>query len=436
MIKRKDLVYVVVAVIALLILSTVAACGETETATTQQTTETSAAQEATTETSETTPTDADATGATDATDVEVAVEEWHIPFLIPLSGSLAGRMEQQKWVVDTLAADINAAGGISGKPVVIDYYDTALDPTKAVAQMGKAIDAKSLAMIGPVVEQEAKAAMPLAVKEGVFAFSATGTEDLAKTFAPWMIQATQRTDDFGKFVPEMLLEAQPDIKKVVALIQPIYPLMVTYWELMQETFESMGVEVLPYIEVPDGLLDYSTVVVRAMDTGADSVYVSVREDIATKIIKEFKNRGFNMAHVWCGSEAVSTITFLEETGSAGEGVYSVSSPDFEPTETFAQLNARFKEAHGGVSMHSMAYAHGDMLLMIKKFIEELGITGDPAKLAEERQKIADAAFNQAEFEGIQATYRVVDGIAHGIPLYFFQVKNGALELVDQRSDEG
>jgi hypothetical protein len=166
------------------------------------------------------------------------------------------------------------------------------------------------------------------------------------------------------------------------------------------------------------------------------VYVSVREDIATKIIKEFKNRGFNMAHVWCGSEAVSTITFLEETGSAGEGVYSVSSPDFEPTETFAQLNARFKEAHGGVSMHSMAYAHGDMLLMIKKFIEELGITGDPAKLAEERQKIADAAFNQAEFEGIQATYRVVDGIAHGIPLYFFQVKNGALELVDQRSDEG
>jgi branched-chain amino acid transport system substrate-binding protein len=354
---------------------------------------------------------------------EVVVDKWHIPFLIPLSGPLAGRMEQQKWIVDEVAADINKAGGIRGKPVVIEYYDTALDPTKAVAQMGKAIDTKCLCIIGPVVEHECKAAMSLAAREGMFCYSATGTENVAKTFAPWMIQAV---------TPEMYLAQEKDIKSMVALIQPMYPLMVTIWKGIAENMEKAGVKTYKFIEVPDGLLDYGPLVVRALNTGANSVYIAVIEGIAAKMVKELYNRDFDMTNILCGTEAVSTKTFLEETAGSNEGVYSTNSPDYEPTPMFAELNSRYKATHGGIGLHSMAYAHGDMLLMIKKHFEQLKITGDPARLKEERIKIKDIAFNQSRFEGIQATYRIVDGIAYDMPVYLFQVQNGKFVLVDKR----
>ena len=341
-------------------------------------------------------------------------------------------MEQQKWIVDEVAADINKAGGIRGKPVVIEYYDTALDPTKAVAQMGKAIDKKCLCIIGPVVEQECKACMPLAVREGMFCYSATGTENVAKTFAPWMIQATIRTEDVLTNIPEMYLAQEKDIKSMVALIQPLYPLLVTYWTGISKNLEKAGIKTYKFIEVPDGLLDYGPLIVRALNTGANSLYISVTEGISAKMIKELNNRNFDMTNVLCGSEAVSTKTFLEETAGSNEGVYSTASPDYEPTPMFANYNSRYRASHGGVGLHSMAYAHGDMLLMIKKHFEQLKITGDPAKLKEERNKIKDMAFNQSKFEGIQATYRVVKGIAHDMPVYLFQVQDGKFVLVEKR----
>jgi ABC-type branched-subunit amino acid transport system substrate-binding protein len=298
--------------------------------------------------------------------------------------------------------------------------------------MGKAIDTKSLCIIGPVVEQECKAAMPLAAREGMFCYSATGTENVAKTFAPWMIQATIRTGDQVTFTPEMYLAQEKDIKSIVALIQPMYPLMVTIWKGIAENMEKAGVKTYKFIEVPDGLLDYGPLVLRALNTGANSLYISVIEGIAAKMIKELYNRDFDMTNILCGTEAVSTKTFLEETAGSNEGVYSMTSPDYEPTPMFAKYNIRYRASHGGIGLHSMAYAHGDMLLMIKKHFEQREITGDPARLKEERNKIKDAAFNQSRFEGIQATYRIVNGIAYDMPVYLFQVQNGKFVLVDRR----
>ena len=71
----------------------------------------------------------------------VVVKEWRIPTIYFLSGPMAGICEPHVWLTEKLIAEINAAGGISGKPIVTEFLDSALDPTKATACMAKAIDA-------------------------------------------------------------------------------------------------------------------------------------------------------------------------------------------------------------------------------------------------------------------------------------------------------
>lgn len=362
----------------------------------------------------------------------VAVSEWHIPFLIPLSGALAGRLEPNKWLVDRVASEINAAGGIMGKPVVIDYYDTALDPTKTVAAMGKAIDANSLCIIGPVVDQEVQAAMPLAVKAGMFCFSATGSEKNAQTFAPWELQATVRYEDESKYLPEIWVKQQPSIKSVAALVLPIYPLEVTMWEETAKNLQTLGVNTYPMIEVSYGLLDYSPLAIRAINTGANAFYISATEDIAAKIIKELYARGVDMKNVFLTGESVSTSAFLKQSEGCNEGVFSTTSPDYEPTAKFAAYNKAYKESHNDIGLNSMAFCHADMLLMIKNAIEATKVTGDPTKVKEERIKIKDYAYNQKGFNGIYyPKYDVINGIAYHLPQRLFQVQKGQLVLIKE-----
>jgi ABC-type branched-subunit amino acid transport system substrate-binding protein len=71
---------------------------------------------------------------------EPVVKEWKIPFLIFLTGPYAGFGKQIKWSVDEAVREINAAGGISGRPIVIEYHDTGIDPAKAAAEMSKVVE--------------------------------------------------------------------------------------------------------------------------------------------------------------------------------------------------------------------------------------------------------------------------------------------------------
>ena len=92
----------------------------------------------------------------------VVVKEWRIPTIYFLRGPMAGFAEPHKWLADKLVADINAAGGIAGKPVVLEYCDSGLDPTKATACVAKAVDSGALCMNGPLNDMEMKASMAVA----------------------------------------------------------------------------------------------------------------------------------------------------------------------------------------------------------------------------------------------------------------------------------
>jgi branched-chain amino acid transport system substrate-binding protein len=360
----------------------------------------------------------------------VVVQEWRIPTIYFLSGPMAGICQPHVWLTNKLIADINAAGGISGKPIVTEFLDSALDPTKAAACEAKAIDSGALCTNGPLNDMEMRAAMPLAMRAGIFAFSGTCTTDVAKKFFPWTIYSLAPTEESVKYQMELWYKHEKGIKSVVCLEEPIYPMVHTLLVGFLETFKSLKVKTNGIIQAPSGMADYTSIVVRALGTGADTFAIGATGPVAAKLVKGLVSRGVSPKHIYIEAGFVGP-EFLTEAKGSDEGVYCATSPNYAPTPVFAKYNKEYRDTHGGQSWGGLTTITYDMWYMIKAAIEHQGITGDPAKLKEERIKIKDYAINQKDFKGMDATYDVVNGLAEGYPQRLFQIRKDEAVLVEE-----
>lgn len=367
-------------------------------------------------------------------DTTATVNEWKIPFLIFLSGTLAGDGAMHKWLTDQVVSEINSSGGIAGKPVVIDYYDTAMDPPKAASCMAKIIDARALCLIGPMNDNECKAAMPLAKREGIYAFSGTATDNVWRQFKPWILNTSSTVEEEKEYDMPMWLKHVPTVKSIVGIIQPLYPHIITIWEANKSKAAEMGVKTYDKIEVPSGMLDYSSIAVRAIETGADAFHISCTEEVSAKVVKELIDRGVNPNHIWLWASSMGA-TFLKQSKGYNEGIYTNVSETYTDNPKFSEFLKRYMDTHGGETLKFMCHFNAELLYLIKEAIETQGITGDPARLKDERIKIRDYANNKKGFKGLKYTYDIVDGQARGIPRYLFQIRDGKTVLIDKAIPE-
>jgi ABC-type branched-subunit amino acid transport system substrate-binding protein len=365
----------------------------------------------------------------------VVVKEWYVPTIHYLTGPMAGIGADRKWLEERLWAEINAAGGIAGKPLVSDICDSALDPTKSAACMAKAIDAGALCTCGPTNDMESKAALPLASRAGIFVFSGACTTTVAKQFFPWTIYTLSPTEEGVKYQMELWRKHEPTIKAMVGLEEPINPQMHVLQDGFQQTFKAMGLGAKGIVTVPSGMADYSAVVVRAIGTGADAFTIGATGEVSAKLVNELVSRGVNPRHIYLQIGNIGP-EFLDQCKGHDEGVYSGWSPTYASTPEFARLSKLFKDAHGGKPWSGLTVVTYDMITMIKDAIEKTGITGDRAKLKEERLKIRDYALNQKQFHGLDATYDVVNGLAVGYPQRLFRVHNDEMPLVEEFIPKG
>ncbi len=151
-----------------------------------------------------------------------APKEWDIPFLNSLTGPIASIGAYLEWGADQAAKEINAAGGINGKPVKIIPVDTGMDPQKGSTEMARLVK-NTLVALGPVPEPVIMAAMPIAVEAGMPSITATTSLEYAQKFFPWTISWFPSTKD--RLAPLVAAWAKqfPDMKKVVQFVENYGP---------------------------------------------------------------------------------------------------------------------------------------------------------------------------------------------------------------------
>jgi urea transport system substrate-binding protein len=92
-----------------------------------------------------------------------AAEPIRIGAVLPFSGGVELYGQQAKLGLDLAVKDINAAGGILGRPVEVIYADDKTAPESAVTAMHALIERDGVvAVVGPITSRNLNAIVPIA----------------------------------------------------------------------------------------------------------------------------------------------------------------------------------------------------------------------------------------------------------------------------------
>jgi branched-chain amino acid transport system substrate-binding protein len=358
---------------------------------------------------------------------QVVVNEWQIPFFNELTGAIASIGEYLNWGAVYATKEINAAGGIAGKPVKIVPVDTALDPQKGSVEMARIVK-DSLVSLGPVAEPVIMAAMPIAVENQMVSITATTSYEYAAPYFPWTVSWFPPTKERLSVIIDAWLKQYADVKTVVQFVEPYgaWPGMAAAHTAAIGNLKLKEVKV----DVPSDAVTFGPIVVKALAQKPDAVILACNAQKAAKIIKEMKNLGWvKMDHILVFSSADTPELYL----TGGKDIEGVQIYNYVNDELSTPRWNAFKKAymadHNNTQVPSLAPNYYDAVYLVKEAIEKTGVTGDPKKLKEERKKISDYIANVKGFKGLLFEWDNVNGVALTKPTYIFKVVDGKKKLV-------
>jgi branched-chain amino acid transport system substrate-binding protein len=361
---------------------------------------------------------------------EFVMTEWEIPFLNCLTGPIASIGEYLEWGAERAAWEINQAGGINGVPVKVTGIDTAMSPETGTVEMAKLTETALVAM-GPVPEPVIMAAMPIAVRAGLYSFTATTSYEYAAKFFPWSISWFSPTDEKLPPVVTAWAKKNPEMKNVVQFVENYgaWPGMAAAHEI---GLEAAGVNVLDQIEVPSDAVSFGPLVVKALAEKPDGNIFAANAEKVAKIILELQSRGWedNSRLLVFSSADDGALYTTGGDNLNGVMIYNYVDPGLD-TPRWQAFREAFKADHEGMEPFSLSPNYYDAVYMIKEAIENTGVTGDPAKLKEERILIRDYCNNVQNFQGLFFDWSNKDGVPLDKPLFLFQIEDGQKVLVEK-----
>lgn len=358
----------------------------------------------------------------------VVIKEWNIPVLTVLSGPIAYAGLPSLWGAQYAVDEINANGGIRGVPVKVTSYDTAFDNAKAVAAMTKAIPG-SLLVIGPLDGAGAAAVSQLAIENRIPTITDCSESELRGMFAPYGLSYFQDGQRALAACALRWLELEPYIDKVAVFYMPPQPSSVKSFEAVQAALTQAGFEVIP-IEIMPTQMDFGPAVLKAIDAGADGYVVAGIMPTFLGVGKELYNRGVTQ-----GTELLGTFACTgADLFTVGKGFLENSylqenhNPVYDSPEWHKVMDAYNQEYEGQTPPATIPEFY-DAVYAFKYAVEACEVTGDPAKLAEEREAILDYLSSAPEIQGMQFTYHYVDGDKIA-PVSLLQIKDNQYTFVE------
>ena len=356
---------------------------------------------------------------------EVWVDEWVFPSSNIITGVSAYHGMLNEFGADMAVEEINKAGGIRGKPVRVRWYDEGTqDSARAVAAMSEMLDRKPLLVMGPCSDVSVRAAVPLAVEEGVYSMCTMAGYPMAREFAPWTLTFVANDRDQARAGVYKWVELVPGMKKVVHFTAPQSGTWMSIAKAENSALQDHGIETVD-IAVPYETVNYGPLAVRAMGENPDGMIFTSHPEGIAKIIVELHKRGWTDNSKFLLSQAAPVPELWEIGEGYLDGCYCWMW--FDPNSEnprWQTLSKRHEESFGAPASFMMVWKGYDELHLIKKCFEDLKITGNPSKLKQERIAIRDY-MNDCSFVSIFGPVDVVDGVRQN-PTLLFTIENNRL----------
>jgi branched-chain amino acid transport system substrate-binding protein len=165
--------------------------------------------------------------------------------------------------------------------------------------------------------------------------------------------------------------------------------------------------------VTPGAMDYSAVVQKIKQSGADAVIFGGYHPEASKIVSQMRKKKMKTAFV--SDDGVKDDTFIKVAGKYAEGVYATGPKDLSSNPMYKEAVEEHRKAYGEDpgAFYPQAYA---ATLALLNAIEKAGSTDYDALRKALQTNDVDTPLGKIRFDA--------KGDATGVGFSIYQVKNG------------
>jgi branched-chain amino acid transport system substrate-binding protein len=242
----------------------------------------------------------------------------------PLTGPNAAFGSQLKNGAEQAAADINAAGGILGKKVALDFGDDAADPKQGVSVANKFVADGVKFVVGHFNSGVTIPASEVYQENGILEITPASTNPTVTERGMWNIfRVCGRDDQQGAVAGEYILKHFQG--KKVAIVNDKTPYGEGLANETKKKINAGGIQEVLFEGVNTGEKDYSALVSKIKESGADLVYWGGLHTEGGLIVRQMRDQGVQA--VLMGGDGIATDEFAAIGGPGIVGTLMTYGPD-------------------------------------------------------------------------------------------------------------
>jgi branched-chain amino acid transport system substrate-binding protein len=267
-----------------------------------------------------------------------AADPIKIGFSMPLTGGLAGGGKSVILAFELWKEDINAKGGLLGRPVELVYYDDQSTPSQVPGIYSKLLDVDKVDfVVSSYATNQIAPAMPIVMQRNLvfMALFGTGVNDKFNYDKYFQILPNGRDTRFAPSLGflETAMSMQPK-PQTIALAAADAEYAQTVIGGARDLVQRMGLRVVYDKSYPPSTVDYTPVVRAIQAANPDVVFVASYPPDSVGIVRAANEIGFKPKMFGGGMIGLAFSPIKQQLGPLLNGIvaYDVYQP--EPTMNF------------------------------------------------------------------------------------------------------
>ncbi len=296
--------------------------------------------------------------ATGLVSLAQAADPVKIVGLVELSGTGATAGTNFDNGVKLAVKEINAAGGILGRPIEYTSMDTQSQPSIAKALTQRAVDDGAYVVMGPVFSGSIMVSMAETRRAEVPNFTGGEAASITEQGNPYVFRTsfTQSTamPKLAKYIKDTIHA------KSVAMIWVNNDFGKGGRDVMAKALEAEGIRIAADISTDPGQVDFSGAVLKAKQSNADALFVYLNEEESARALRELKKQGYDKPRI--GETTLTGQKVIDLAGDAANGAIAhvgltpdAPQPAIKAFDKAFQAAYHYKSDHNGMKGYSGMY---------------------------------------------------------------------------------
>ncbi|MBF0309048.1 MAG: branched-chain amino acid ABC transporter substrate-binding protein [Magnetococcales bacterium] len=262
----------------------------------------------------------------------------------PLSGSYAPFGEQLWRGAEQAAKDINARGGVKGRPIELIKGDDSCEPKQAVSVANRLVDSDKVhVVIGHFCSSSTMPASEIYSEAGILAITPASTNPMVtERKLPGIFRTCGRDDQQGVVGADFVVKVLKAKKVAVIHDKDTYGQGLA--EAARKHLQSLGVKEVLFEGLTRGEKDFNALVTKIKSLEADAVYFGGLHGEAGPLVRQMRQQGLTAPLV--SGDGIVSEEFMVAAGGAQfvQGVYMTFGADPRRIPTGQKVVEAFRKS--------------------------------------------------------------------------------------------